>query len=67
MRRFQRAALTLSLAALAGCASSDERHFLASVRGKPAPDFTLKSLEGEEVMLKSFRGKPVLLTFWAAG
>jgi peroxiredoxin len=31
-----------------------------------AADFTLKSLEGEEVTLSSFRGKnPVFLVFWA--
>ena len=30
-----------------------------------APDFTLKNLEDEEVSLSSFRGKLVLLNFWA--
>jgi cytochrome c biogenesis protein CcmG/thiol:disulfide interchange protein DsbE len=29
-----------------------------------APDFTLKSLNGETVSLSDFLGKPVMLTFW---
>ena len=33
--------------------------------GKPAPDFNLKDIYGETVSLKSFRGKVVLLDFWA--
>lgn len=34
--------------------------------GMTAPDFTTKTLEGKSVSLKSFRGKAVLLNFWAA-
>jgi peroxiredoxin len=30
-----------------------------------APEFTLRDLDGERVALKSFRGKVVLLNFWA--
>ena len=46
------------------------RHKLAraapeSLTGKPAPDFTLRDLDGREVRLSSLRGKPVLLDFWA--
>jgi peroxiredoxin len=33
--------------------------------GEQAPDFTLNDLSGKEVSLSSFRGKPVLLNFWA--
>lgn len=34
--------------------------------GMTAPDFTTKTLEGKTVSLKSFRGKAVLLNFWAS-
>ena len=33
--------------------------------GQPAPDFTVKGLDGKDVKLSSLRGKPVLLDFWA--
>lgn len=33
--------------------------------GKPAPEFTLKDIDGREITLASLRGKPVLLDFWA--
>ena len=34
--------------------------------GEPAPLFTLTSLDGREVSLESFRGRPVMLNFWAS-
>ena len=37
----------------------------APVVGAPAPDFTLKDLAGKDVTLSSFRGRVVLLNFWA--
>lgn len=33
--------------------------------GQPAPDFTLETLEGDEVSLSDFQGQPVLINFWA--
>jgi len=35
--------------------------------GKPAPDFSVTLMDGRVVSLKDFRGKPVLLNFWASG
>ena len=33
--------------------------------GSPAPDFTLATLDGQEVSLRDFQGRFVLLNFWA--
>ena len=38
---------------------------VGDVRGLPAPDFELTSLDGRRVKLSDFRGKAVLLNFWA--
>ena len=38
----------------------------AEAAGKPAPlDFTLKDMNGVDVKLESFKGKVILLNFWA--
>src|SRR5438128_11570871 len=36
-----------------------------SLKGQLAPDFALQSLDGKTVHLSDFRGKAVLLNFWA--
>ncbi len=35
--------------------------------GQAAPDFELKNLAGETIRLSDFKGKPVLVNFWATG
>jgi len=37
----------------------------AEFRGKPAPDFALTDLSGKTVHLSDYRGKAVVLNFWA--
>lgn len=37
-----------------------------ALRDKPAPDFTLRALDGTEMTLSAMRGKPVVLNFWAS-
>jgi thiol-disulfide isomerase/thioredoxin len=37
----------------------------SNLQGKPAPDFALQTLDGKTLRLSDFRGKGVLLNFWA--
>ena len=37
----------------------------ANLQGKAAPDFSLQTLDGKTLHLSDFRGKGVLLNFWA--
>ena len=45
-----------------GCASGIKKGTLV---GQAAPDFTLKDLNGNRVSLSDFKGKVVVLNFWA--
>lgn len=46
-------------------ATKDKGSSDMAVAGELAPDFTLKNLSGEEVSLSDFRGKVVMINFWA--
>lgn len=42
-----------------------EGNRVAGLRGKPAPAFTLKTLDGKTVSLADYQGKAILVNFWA--
>ncbi len=50
----------LSAAILAVCLLSAKAQ-----AGEAAPDFTLRDIDGKEVKLQSFKGKVVMVNFWA--
>lgn len=35
--------------------------------GSPAPDFSLRLLDGKSITLSSLKGKPVVVNFWHSG
>lgn len=59
----------VGLIAITGCAATtpEQRKIDTELGRKQAPDFELKALDGQNVRLSDYRGKPVLLTFWGFG
>ncbi|SIT69067.1 redoxin domain-containing protein [Edaphobacillus lindanitolerans] len=45
---------------------SDDEEAVGIRPGEAAPDFTLQKLDGGEMSLSDFRGKKVILNFWAS-
>ncbi len=56
-------ALLILLALISGCSSREEKGLAP---GNSAPPIELKDLEGKSLTLDSFRGRSVLLNFWAS-
>lgn len=44
----------------------DPREISSPLIGRPAPDFQLANIDGGEVSLAEYRGRPVLVNFWAS-
>ena len=44
----------------------DPRELPSPLIGRAAPEFALTSMDGEEVSLATYRGRPVLVNFWAS-
>lgn len=57
--------LTISLFALSGQSQAQDVNGPVRI-GSPAPDFRLTSLKGESKSLAQYRGKIVLVNFWAS-
>lgn len=64
LRGSKTAASVAILAIVAGAVIHSLRRPHAPER-RPAPDFTLPQLDGQPLQLSSYRGKVVLLDFWA--
>ena len=46
-------------------ASGTALEYVSPLENKPAPNFTLTDIQGKTVSLDSYRGKAVLINFWA--
>ncbi|HUX27614.1 MAG TPA: redoxin domain-containing protein, partial [Terracidiphilus sp.] len=60
-----RAAAAVTKGELVPGAAGDVPQFVTPLMNKPAPNFTLEDLSGKKVSLASYKGKAVLINFWA--
>ena len=64
MQRAQANRVTLTPAP-GGDGSAEKQEGTPRLRGKAAPAFSLTSLDGKKVSLAQYKGRPVLVNFWA--
>jgi cytochrome c biogenesis protein CcmG/thiol:disulfide interchange protein DsbE len=57
--------VTVGLVALVLMQSSSSAQGGPARVGRPAPDFTLNTFDGQSIPLSSLKGKPVLVSFWS--
>jgi thiol-disulfide isomerase/thioredoxin len=57
--------LAMSIPKAALVPDGDTPKFVSSLVNQPAPAFTLEDLSGKKVSLASYKGKAVLVNFWA--
>jgi peroxiredoxin len=61
----RRDAISARLVPDAATGGTGENPYTSPLLGKPAPAFTLEDLSGKKVSLADYRGKAVMLNFWA--
>jgi cytochrome c biogenesis protein CcmG/thiol:disulfide interchange protein DsbE len=52
-------------AELVADSTSGESQYLSPLQGKPAPEFALEDLSGKKISLSNYKGKALLINFWA--
>jgi peroxiredoxin len=65
LREAQAALTQASPASASDAAEQEVLDEKSPLEGKPAPEFALENLQGQKVSLASYKGKAVLLNFWA--
>ncbi len=50
---------------LVASAAGEAPQYVSPLKGQPAPAFTLEDLSGKKVSLANYKGKAVLINFWA--
>ncbi len=67
MRNLKKFGLAVVALLALGCISANAQDTSSLIAvGKPAPDFTLNSVTNKPVSLKDYRGKYLLIDFWAS-
>ena len=67
MKRLALCGLATATMWQAGCTEMTRAAYVRRMTGRQAPDFELPALDGGNVKLSQYRGKPVVLAFWAYG